>query len=146
MEVLSANLSHSEEICNLLVSKFMSSNQLFGYDKYKTNFDGILKHVSARISDDKSEFKYFVLLDESKSFLGFVNTMLTSRNAEILALCLLDSHDNKGNALKLLEFAVDYLRNLGAGKISAEVISKEKSLFAALKDLKAEVIEQKYLI
>lgn len=146
MEIIQASVEHAEFIAKGLSHHFESLNSQFGYNKYKTAYDKIFEHVTSRLSQPDSEFGYYLLLDETQSPIGFVNTLAELPIFEILAVVLLKNYNTTENFIKLTQFAVDELHKRGADKILTEVTAKEVAYAKAIEQVGGQLIEQKYII
>ena len=78
VKVSIATPDHQEAIATMLSNYYSRLNEVYGFEKYKTDKDIMLKHVSRRISTSDSEFKYFVALDNNDNIIGFINIYIRS--------------------------------------------------------------------
>ena len=130
MEIKSANNSNVKYISNSLVSEYERTNEEFGYQRYREDYNLMYKHVSKRIEED-SEFKYFVALEDDKE-VGFINILIDENGmGSILMLC----GDRKDIKERLIMRAIEYFKENGIQSVIGEVMTYDKESIEILKTL-----------
>lgn len=145
MIVSNANNKDSQVIASLLSSHFIKINQVFGYNRLKSDEERLLRIISERIEDENSEFKYFVLRDEEK-VVGFVNLMLTKEVSEILVLILQDEYKTKENVSLLMQYAIKQFKTLNVSRILTEVNTPDTLFREAILEQDSKIISAFYEI
>lgn len=116
MKIELANVEDTDYIAESLSSFFEETNTHFGFEKYKTDYSIMHKVVSERISNQESEFKYFVAKKDDVS-VGFVNILLSKKTPEILILSGISLEVEEA----LLNLAIEEFKTIGVNTIHGEV-------------------------
>ena len=130
MEIKFADSSNVEYISNSLVSEYERTNEEFGYQRYREDYNLMYKHVSKRIEED-GKFKYFVALEIGKE-VGFINILIDENGmGSILMLC----GDRKDIKERLIMRAIEYFKENGIQSVIGEVMTYDKESIEILKTL-----------
>jgi hypothetical protein len=145
INIINAPVDAAETISQMLVDYYIYINQTYGLDVYKTDYQIMLKHVSQRLQDPASLFKYFLVVDENGKSVGFAN-VLTKPIGEILVIYLIPEANNEGNAEKVLDFVIDQFKVAGTSHIIASLGDVDQKLLTGMKKYTNGVVERKYII
>lgn len=130
MEIKFADSSNVEYISNSLVSEYERTNEEFGYQRYREDYNLMYKHVSKRIEED-GKFKYFVALENGKE-VGFINILIDENGmGSILMLC----GDRKDIKEGLIIKSIEYFKENSVKSVFGEVMMYDNESIDILKTL-----------
>ena len=130
MEIKFADSSNVEYISNSLVSEYERTNEEFGYQRYREDYNLMYKHVSKRIEED-GKFKYFVALENGKE-VGFINILIDENG---MGSILMPCGDRKDIKEGLIMRAIEYFKENGIQSVLGEVMTYDKESIEILKTL-----------
>lgn len=140
MKVRNAKLGDVQVISELLSIYYKELNNSYGVERFKTDVTLMQKHLINRIGDEKSEFKYFVLEDESQEILGFVN-ILIKEVPELIILSVINGIDKKLATSTLLNYIIEYIRALGYKSLMSEVSAIDPEVEESLSAIGMKIVE-----
>ncbi|WKZ30377.1 MAG: hypothetical protein QY314_01220 [Candidatus Dojkabacteria bacterium] len=145
MKIIPAEVTHAEAISARLVTHFEAINQEFGFEKYKTDYDLMYKHVSQRISE-QSEFSYIVLTTDDDQFIGFANTLVTNGVGELLVVDVISEYLDESSLSLLISRAVELLKESNVHTIFTEIPESKPLLRALLIKHGLKVVMQRAIL
>lgn len=140
MKVRNAKLGDVQVISELLSIYYKELNNSYGVERFKTDVTLMQKHLINRIGDEKSEFKYFVLEDESQEILGFVN-ILIKEVPELIILSVINGIDKKLATSTLLNYIIEYIRALGYKSLMSEISAIDPEVEESLSAIGMKIVE-----
>ena len=140
MKVRNAKLGDVQVISELLSIYYKELNNSYGVERFKTDVTLMQKHLINRIGDEKSEFKYFVLEDESQEILGFVN-ILIKEVPELIILSVINGIDKKLATSTLLNYIIEYIRALGYKSLMSGISAIDPEVEESLSAIGMKIVE-----
>lgn len=144
LNIVLASSYYIDWISNSLSQYYKELNRVNGFEKYRTEVEIMSKHVSKRILDPQSEFKYFVAEDENGDTLGFISIFVT-RVPEILVIRAGSNTDEKGVINSLMTFTIDYLKGLGYKQFISEVSEIDEFAGIVINSFDSRKLETTYV-
>ena len=141
--IIPAWLEHVPFIAKQLSDEYVKLNQGIGLDIYKTDITFFSQIVESRIRTADSEFKYFVLVDESWNSIGFIS-LLQKVRGEILMIG--QTSTDKSNLEILLSFWIKFLKENWSTSIVFEASPEEKDYQELLNKIWAKQFSSKYIL
>lgn len=142
--IINASNDHVDWISQKLTAYYIKLNEVYGFEKYKTDIAIMMKHVSRRITESDPEYLYFVAVDENNQPVGFMN-ILMSRVPELLVLLTNDDVDNTGVVSSLITYLIEFLKGKGQPQFISEISEVDSSVGNFLKDLDSRLLESTYV-
>lgn len=119
MDIVLANIDHVEYISNTLTSYFKETNEKYGFQKYKDDYELMHKHVSKRIVDEEGDFVYLVALERSDP-KGFINLFFDENGQGSILLLSGDTYETKK---ELVLSALGMFKERGLRRVHGEVMA-----------------------
>lgn len=135
MGVVMANIDHVDYISEGLSEYFSRINESYGFKKFKTDKNLMIKYVSKRVESDEGGFIYFISKDEDDRINGFVNLLIDEqRIGSILVLV----GDDDSVLADLIAKAREYFKEHDIENVYGEYFVEESGDLSVLRDLGME--------
>lgn len=146
-KIIQGTAEYAETISSLLTKYFNEANERMGITLYiPNNYDAIYKNVYKRLSDPNSPFRYYLLVDESNTLIGFINVLFKQDFGEILLMLFAESNNNQEEGNQLPEYAVSKFKEAGINKIVTEYSDFDTLFVNALQNYKQKEIKRTVFI